>query len=109
MGKNSPWKRWMISLTDEGIIEIFDSPSTKTFSPPATFSDSDEFFNVDPSFVARLNDFIPEEDVFLVFSTPQLKNRNLTFWYDGDNDGHHDVFHCPISCVKGVISSDQDI
>ena len=99
----------MISLTDEGILEIFDSPSTKTFSPSPTFSDSDEFFNVDPSFVARLNDFIPEEDVFLVFSTPQLKNRNLTFWYDGDNDGHHDVFHCPISCVKGVISSDQDI
>ena len=53
MGKNGPLKRYMILLTDKGILEVFDSHSHKKFSLPTKFSYFEEILNVDLSFVAR--------------------------------------------------------
>ena len=89
----------MISVSDEGILEIFDSLMLPPKAKDEKFSNcertrSNKIFDVDPSF-GQLADFSPDEDFYLVLFPPQDEKLNLTFWHEGD------VFHCPIRHVKG--------
>ena len=98
MGKKGRWKRWMISLSDEGILEIFDSLNLPQKSKDLKFSNCagnyNKIFDVEPTF-GRLADFSPAKDFYLILFPQKDEKRNLTFWHEGD------VYQWPIRNVKG--------
>ena len=102
----------MISLSDEGILEIFDSLNLPPKAKDLKFSNwamtarnekSNKIFDVNPDF-GRLADFSPDDDVFLVlFPQEDEKPPNLTFWHEGD------VYQWPIRNAYLVQNSSNKV